>query len=640
MQTTIDYKRVLPGGAGAWLVHPLVWRLTPAALLVGGLMLFSLVLHLGNLSAIGDSNPYYTAAVKSMLQSWRNFFFLAAEPGGSVSVDKPPLGLWIEAAFAWGFGVSGFATVLPNILAGVLGVPLLYHLTRRYWGVLSGLVAALVLVVTPVVFAAGRNNTMDGMLTFTLLLAAWAFVWATENGGLGRLLLAASIVGLGFNIKMMQAFLPLPAFYALYWLGAGGSRRRKIANLALASLLLLAVSLAWAVAVDVTPAGQRPYIGSSGSNSVMGLLFGHNGLARLLGHGGPGASGQPVGDAPPEGAGVPQGRPPAGPGGPDETGMPGPFRFFQLPLAKEMSWLLPLALVGLTGMLLQARPFRLPLSAAHKGLVLWGGWLLTCLAFFSIAGFFHVYYLILLAPALGAVTGGGVAALWQLRERRAWANDLLLAAAALTLAFQFSLVVHLGVDITWWMLLALEFLALGAAGLFILSRNTPCADTPRLACILMLVSLVFIPLGWSILTVWGVADNSVLPAAYGGQAVRPPQGRDDPALLAYLQEHTRDVAYLLAAPSAQVGAPFVLRTGRPVLYVGGFNGQDRVATAADLQAMVAAGRLRYVLTGGQSQPASARADIETWARAWCAPVPQFSRPALKLYACGSPPASQ
>ncbi len=635
MQTSIDYKRVLPGGAGAWLVHPLVWRLTPAALLVGGLMLFSLVLHLGNLGAIGDSNPYYTAAVKSMLQSWHNFFFLAAEPGASVSVDKPPLGLWIEAGFAWGLGVSGFTTVLPNILAGVLGVPLLYHLTRRYWGTLAGLVAALVLVVTPVTFAAGRNNTMDGMLTFTLLLAAWAFVWAAENGGLGRLLLAASIVGLGFNIKMMQAFLPLPAFYALYWLGAAGSRRRKIASLALASLLLLAVSLAWAVAVDVTPAGQRPYIGSSGDNSVLGLLFGHNGLARLLGHGGPGG-----GPKAPGGAGGTPGRPPAGPGGPDETGMPGPLRFFQLPLAKELSWLLPLALVGLTGMAVQARPFRLPLSAAHKGLVLWGGWLLTCLAFFSVAGFFHVYYLILPAPALGAVTGGGVAALWQWRERRAWANDLLLAAAALTLAFQFSLVVGLGVNITWWMLLALEFLTLGAAGLFILSRNSASADIPRLACILMLVSLGFIPLGWSVLTVWGVADNSVLPAAYGGQAVRPPQGRDDPALLAYLQEHTGDVSYLLAAPSAQVGAPFVLRTGRPVLYVGGFNGQDRVATAADLQALVSAGRLRYVLTGGQSQPANTQADIEAWAQAACTPVPQFSRPALKLYACGAPPAGQ
>ena len=245
----------------SFLTRKIGLGITLAHILVAGIMLLSVGLHFSNLGAIGDANSYYTAAVKSMLQSWHNFFFVAAEPGGSVSVDKPPLGLWIETAFAFVLGVEGWTVSLPNILAGVFSVPLLYHLVKKYMGEVAGLVAALVLVVTPVAIATDRNNTMDGMLVFTLLLAAWAFIAATETDKVHWLFLGAFIVGLGFNIKMLQAFLPLPAFYALYFFGSKTGWFRKIFNLGVASLILLVVSLSWAVIVDLTPADQRPYFG-------------------------------------------------------------------------------------------------------------------------------------------------------------------------------------------------------------------------------------------------------------------------------------------------------------------------------------------------------------------------------------------
>src|SRR5687767_9881706 len=187
-----------------------------AVLLLVLIMLLSLALHLYKIESIGDANAYYTAAVESMLKSWSNFFFVAAEPGGSVTVDKPPLGLWIEAVFAYFLGVSGFSVSLPNILAGVFGIPVLYYLVKKYAGELAGLIAALVMAITPVFVATNRNNTMDGMLVFTLLLAAWAFIMAAETGKVRWLMLGAFIVGLGFNIKMTQAPLPVPVFYALY----------------------------------------------------------------------------------------------------------------------------------------------------------------------------------------------------------------------------------------------------------------------------------------------------------------------------------------------------------------------------------------------------------------------------------------
>jgi 4-amino-4-deoxy-L-arabinose transferase-like glycosyltransferase len=146
------------------------------------IMLLSATLHFWDIDSIGDSNAYYTAAVEAMTQSWHNFFYASAEPGGSVTVDKPPLGLQIETLFALVLGVSGFSTVLPNILAGILSVPLLCHLVKKHFGTAAGLVAALVVATTPVVFAADRNNTQDGLLTFFLLLAAWAFIKSVETG--------------------------------------------------------------------------------------------------------------------------------------------------------------------------------------------------------------------------------------------------------------------------------------------------------------------------------------------------------------------------------------------------------------------------------------------------------------------------
>ena len=289
LMSTIELPSPAGVNAKNWLAKPITGlvilkrQITPAAILLSAVVLLSIGLHFYNLQSIGNANTYYTAAVKSMLQSWHNFFFVAAEPGGSVTVDKPPLGLWIEAAFAAVLGVSGFSVVLPNLLAGVLSVPLLYQLVKKYFGAGAGLLAALVLAVTPVSLAVDRNNTIDGMLIFTLLLAAWAFITATETGRLRYLLLGAFLVGLGFNIKMLQAFLPLPAFYALYFFGSKIKWPRKLLNLGLASLLLVIVSLAWAVAVDLTPASQRPYVGSSTGNSEMELIFGYNGINRLLG---------------------------------------------------------------------------------------------------------------------------------------------------------------------------------------------------------------------------------------------------------------------------------------------------------------------------------------------------------------------
>ena len=249
--------------------------------LLAALLLLGAFLRFYHLGAEGVGNAYYAATVKSMLTSWHNFFFAAFEPGGSLSVDKPPLGFWLQALSAYILGLNGFALALPNALAGVVSILLVYLLVRRPFGDWAGLAAALALALMPVAIATERNNTIDGLLVCVLLLAAWAFLQAVYTGRLRWLFAGAFIVGLGFNIKMLQAYLPLPAFYLLYFFGAKYKWWQKLLQLAAASVLLLVVSFSWAVAVDMVPAADRPYVDSTSKNTVMELIFGHNGIERL-----------------------------------------------------------------------------------------------------------------------------------------------------------------------------------------------------------------------------------------------------------------------------------------------------------------------------------------------------------------------
>jgi 4-amino-4-deoxy-L-arabinose transferase-like glycosyltransferase len=556
--------------------RPRSWHLVALAAIV----LLAAALRFANLSALGEANHYYTAAVASMLKSWHNLFFVAAEPGGSVSVDKPPVGLWLQAISAYFLGVNGLGVLLPQILAGILTVVLLYHLVRRSFGTAAGLLAALIMAITPIVVATDRNNTMDSTLILTLLLAAWAFIRATESARLRYLLLGAALVGIGFNIKMLQAFLPLPAFYGLYFLGSAEGLRRKVGRLALASLLLVAISLSWALIVDWTPASQRPYVGSSGDNSELSLMIGYNGMQRLLGmsggRGGVAAGGRTGGFFPQGGLGNRVG--PFAGGGPRQglggafsgTGSPGALRLFIAPLSKEVSWLLPLALVSMLLLLLGTR-LRWPIEPKHQALVLWGGWLLVSGVFFSIANFFHEYYLSMLAPPLACLAAIGIVELWRLREQRPWLGTaLLLAAAGGTLRFQVTTASAFMSKVAWlpW---TLALLAAGAVLLIASAagRRQVGIALAGLACVV--AAILVTPGIWSGLTTLNASENQSLPSAYGGRSSGPANRgglQVDQASLDYLGPHTLDTKYLMAVPSSMQGADYVLATGRPVLYLG------------------------------------------------------------------------
>src|SRR5258708_8792078 len=356
-------QRIAPPGKKRWFARHRV--------ALGGILLISVVMNFYELGKNGFGS-YYPAAIRSMLDSWHNFFFVSYDPGGFVSIDKPPVGFWLEAASAKIFGFNAVSILLPQALAGVLSVWLLYYLVRSRFGVVAVLLAALALALNPISILTNRNVTIDSTLTLVLLLGAWTVLRAAETGRLRWLLLTAFIVGIGFNIKMLEAYLVVPAYELLYLLAAHHSLRKRIGHLALAGVLLLAVSLSWVVAVDLTPASQRPYVGSTQDNSELSLALGSNAIPPLLESFGRGSSANrfpngapPSGNTGRNGTSSTPGTPPnfgnggstnargiragqqlpsggsGGAGGPFAIRPPAPLPLFIPPLAGPIAWLLP-----------------------------------------------------------------------------------------------------------------------------------------------------------------------------------------------------------------------------------------------------------------------------------------------------------
>jgi 4-amino-4-deoxy-L-arabinose transferase-like glycosyltransferase len=625
--------------------------------------LISIFMNFYQLGQNGFGNLYYASAIRSMLDNWHNFFFVSFDPGGFVSIDKPPLGFWLQAASAKVFGFTPFSIFLPQALAGVCSVLLLYYLVRRHFGVVAGLLAALALAIGPISVVTNRNNTIDSTLVLVMLLGAWAVLRAAETGKLRWLLLCAVFVGLGFNIKMLEAYLVVPAYGLLYLLAAPRRIWVRIGHLALAALLMLSISLSWAVAVDLTPASQRPYVGSSQDNSELSLALGYNGIQRLLGvfgFGGRNAgnagnagttNGSTAQQLPPTGTGsgtitgdfsqpaaggsgqTPQGLGSGGGGGGGSSGMfntgnPGLLRLFNEPLGGQIVWLLPMALLGMLALAWQRRP-RFREDRQQQSLILWGVWLLTMAVFFSIAGFFHQYYLSTFAPAICALFGIGVVVMWQDYRCSGWRGWLLPLALLLTALEQIHIIVS---DPSWGMWLipliaipcALAAVILFAARLIPRLRLNVRVLVPALCAALL--ALMLTSAVWSTIPVLANVSASLPVAGPSGQS-GVGLGRSstaDTALIRYLEAHKGSAKYLVAVASSNEADSIILETNQPVMALGGFSGSDPILTTAQLSALVKNGTVRYFLingSGGGGPGGSSQSALITWIMQHCTAVP-------------------
>ena len=527
----------------------------------------SAFMNLFQVTREGYGNTYYAAAVKNMLTSWRNFFFVSFD-AGFVSVDKPPLGFWIQTASAKVFGFHGWSILLPQAIAGVLSVGLVYHLVRRAMGPAAGLIAALMLALTPISVAINRHNNLEGLLVLAILLATWAFVLATETGRLRWLILGAFLIGLGFNIKMLEAILVLPACFLLYLVAAPVAWPRRILHLGLATVVLLAVSLSWATVVDLTPPDQRPYVGSSTNNTMMDLIVGHNGAGRLTGQD-------------------------------NDVGDRGPLRLLSEPVVEQIGWLLPLAAVGLAVAIWQERQPR-PLNRRQQALVLWGTWFITQWVFFSIAGDWDLHYLAMLAPAVAALVGIGVVALW--REYRApGSRGWILPVTLAVTAGLHTQVLTSYADWNSWLRPAIIFLCSGAIAALIVGRLAPrlSGTTYAMAAATVgMVSLLLAPSLWVVSTIWYGGETrtpTAGPLPLGDRAAATNFVRDAAPLLEYLRSHQNAAWYLVASADEEFAQYAILNSNDPVIALGGFTGNDPVLSTTRLEDLVNEGDVHFFL---------------------------------------------
>ncbi|WP_431971173.1 glycosyltransferase family 39 protein [Nocardia sp. bgisy134] len=375
-----------------------------AALLIG-----TGVAYLYNLGVNGWANAFYSAAVQAGSQSWIAFFFGSSDAGNSITVDKPPASLWLMELAVRLFGLSSWSILVPQVLLGVGTVALLWATVRRSFGPAAGLLSGLVLAVTPVAALMFRFNNPDALLVFLMVAAAWAMLRAVADGRWRWLVLAGAFIGFGFLAKQLQVLLVVPALALTYLIAGPPALGKRIAQLCAAGAAMVVAAGWWLLAVELWPASSRPWIGGSQNNSILELTLGYNGLGRLNGN----ETGS-VGPSAEGGRGMMWG----------DTGI---TRLFEPAQGGQIAWLIPAALVALiAGIVLCGRGPRI--DGRRAALVLWGGWLLvTGLVFSFMAGIFHQYYTVALAPAIAALTGSGAVLLWRERDR-------VLARVALALA--------------------------------------------------------------------------------------------------------------------------------------------------------------------------------------------------------------
>ena len=546
------------------------------------------VLYLWNLSASGYANSFYAAAVQAGTQSWKAMLFGSLDAGNVITVDKPAAFLWPMEIAGRIFGFSSWSMLAPQALMGVASVALVCGAVRRPTGAAWGLLAGAIVALTPVAALMFRFNNPDAMLVLLLTGALYATVRALEPGSRAArwLVLAGFLVGLGFITKMGQALLVVPAIGLTYLLFAHASLGRRIAHL-LAGGVATVVGAGWWIAiVELWPASSRPYIGGSTNNSILELALGYNGLGRLVGGSGNGGGG-------------------GGPGGGQNTqfgGAPGLTRLFTGDMATEISWLLPAALIGLVaGLHLTAGRRRTDLRRA--GLVLFGTTLLTTgLVFSYMQGTIHPYYLVALAPSIGALIALAGAEIRA--QRHTWAARVAaVLMVEATAVWSWHLLAGYAGFLPWLKVLIVAAAAVAA----VVIMFGPWLG--RFATMGLVAALIA---GLGGMAASGVATARVphtgsLPSAGPASSGQPgfgagPGGTDSTGseLTALLARTT--TTWAAAADGAMSAGPLQLDSGRPVISIGGFNGGDAAPTLAQFKAWVAAGRIAYYVAGGQGGP--------------------------------------
>jgi 4-amino-4-deoxy-L-arabinose transferase-like glycosyltransferase len=553
------------------------------------------LLYIGKVSP----DPFYDAAVRSMTLSWHNFFFGAFEPGGSVSIDKPPVDLWLQVASVKLFGFTSTTLKFPEVLAGIASVPLLFEVVRRIWSAAAGLAAALALTLLPVDVITSRSDTMDGVMMVLIVLALLFLVRAAETGRDRWLLGAAAALGVSFDVKLLESLVAVPGLAVFAYMALPGPPARRLARLAAAGAVYVLVALSWLTATQLAPAHDRPFAIGSTNGSAWNAAFVFNGTDRLGGK-----SQEPQFTVYQPGHHYPtrtqseRDHIPIVP--------PSPTRLLATigPLSGERLGLelLVALLLGTPALIwgrrrpepedpeawedeeVLAKRMRLRRAGA-AGLAVW---MLAGIALFSTMSRLHPRYVEAFTPAVAAMLGIGVA--WSVVPRGRARLVALLGALAITVYYAERLLY--GTTGAWWIAL---LGALGAATFALLARlrsleaDLRAVLAPTGALVLTLIAVLAIPLSADVTAI----DNHVTDAGYVGALPTDVQR----PVSAYLRAHQGSARYEVAALSATGIGSLIVQDARPVLVLTSYG--SRVFTSvARLERLIAAGQVRYAFLTG------------------------------------------
>ena len=643
-----------------------------------GIAAVAALLYARNLAGAGLA-PFYSVAVKSMSVSWKAFFYGAFDPKATITIDKLAGSFLPQALSARIFGFHPWSLALPQVIEGVVSVLAMYRVVRRWAAPAAGLLAAGIFAATPIAASMFGHSMEDGALTMCLVLAADSWQRAVMEGRLRSLCWAGVWVGLGFQAKMLQAWIILPALGIGYLLAAPGGWGRRLGQLGVAGLVMLAVSLSWIALYTFTPAANRPYVDGSTNNSAVAMVFGYNGVERF-GISFPGSV------ASFGGGGGPVGRvaPAAGRGAAQEynaggfLGRSGGWtKLIDGRFGPEIGWLYPLALPALVaGLAWRGRAKRT--DPMRAGLVMWGGWLITFGVVYSVmSNIPHTAYMASLAPPLAALSGAGIVMFWRWYRAGSWAGWLLPVAVAAELAWAYYLWSGFRGFLPWVLPTAI---VLGAAAIVVmvagrLSRRARSAVVGA-GLAVGVAAMLAAPTAWAASVLDSRYAGSSFDASAGpaggfgpgggfpgggergdiGRAGGPGGGifgsttltSGQQQLYRYVSAHRDGAGYLLAVSSWSEASAYILATGQEIMPMGGFSGSVPEPTLARVKQLVATGQLRFFLfggTGGFGAPGrggagGTAAQVTSWVESACAVVPAQdygagSAEAGTLYACGS-----
>jgi 4-amino-4-deoxy-L-arabinose transferase-like glycosyltransferase len=532
--------------------------------------------------------PYYEASVRSMSTSAHDFLYGAVDPAGTLTLDKLPGALWVQALFVVVFGFHTWAMVLPQTIEGVLIVVFLYRAVARLGGRTAGVVAAAVLAISPAVVALNRGNMGDTLMMLLLVLAADATSAAVKSGRGGSLVLAGVWVGLAFQTKTLQAWLVLPALGLAYLVSGPGAMTRRLRQLSLAGLVTVVVSLSWMSLISLTPADQRPYVDGSTDDSWFQQVFLYNGLNRVGGQtpnqtlAGQGLGGS-LAFVPPAVS---------------------PFRLFVGYLGRDTGWLL-LAAVVVAVIALVSRRGQPRTDPIRAGLILWTSWLVVLGVAFSVATLINPYYTAALAPAVAAIIGIGVGTAWSSRHRIVpVVTGVVVVASA---AYAVWLLPRGDSTPPAWLrpaVIAVAVVCLAVVATAALRQRRAIRVASLAAGLVAICLTPTVGAASIVASQRGVFDTPFEPAfavaAIDTNFVRTPANvaRTVPVL-----EQARGGApYLIATQTAAVASLFIDAAGEEALPIGGFDGAGPSPTLAQIQADVCHGKFHLALVTDGPDP--------------------------------------